>query len=182
MQNIREAAAAEAANANKDSVGRVNKGGSKQAKPKPKQTTHRTKRKDKDSSSKKIKFPDDNLDEYFGLSQDRNSQGTANVTPTETPKKSEGAKSKDDPKSSSHGDVHKSPQGSGGEGSPEPILKSKGSPQQMKKQESEDSSSSSSLRSDSQSSDENKVSRKEKMKELHHLHPRRNTGLDLHPT
>ena len=47
---------------------------------------------------KKIEPPDDNLDEYFASSQDKNSQGTADVTPTETPKKSEGAKSKNDPK------------------------------------------------------------------------------------
>ena len=66
-------------------------------------------RKEKDSSSKKIEPPDDNLNEYFNLSQDQNSQGTADVTPTETPKKSEGAKSKDDPEGSSHGDVLKSP-------------------------------------------------------------------------
>ena len=36
VRNIREAAAAEAAKANKDDDGEVNKGGSKQAKPKPK--------------------------------------------------------------------------------------------------------------------------------------------------
>ena len=77
----------------------------------------------------------------------------------------EGAKSIDDPKDSSHGDAHKSPQGSGGEGSPEPTLKSKETPQQVKP-ESEVSSPSSSLSSDSQSLDEEKVSPKEKMKEL----------------
>ena len=109
VQNLKEAAAAEAAKADKDGDGRVNKSGSKQTKPKPKQTTHRTKKKEKDSSSKKVEPPDDNLDEYFGLSQDKNSQGTADVTPTETPKKSEGTKLKDDPKDSSHGDVHESP-------------------------------------------------------------------------
>ena len=58
---------------------------------------------------KKIEPPDDNLDEVFSLSQDKNSQGTVDVTPTETPKKSEGAKSKNDPKGSSHRRVHKSP-------------------------------------------------------------------------
>ena len=118
-----------------------------------------TKKKEKDSSSKKIEPPDDNLDVYFSLSQAKNSQGTANVAPTETPKKLERAKLKDDSKDSSHRNVNESPQGSGGEASPEPTLKSKGSPQQVKP-ESEDSSS------DSQSSDEEKVSPKEKMKEL----------------
>ena len=51
----------------------------------------------------RIKPPDDNLDEYFGSSQAQNSQETADVTPTETPKKSEEAKSKNDPDGSSHG-------------------------------------------------------------------------------
>ena len=120
----------------------------------------------KNSSSKKIDLPDDNLDDYFGSSQDKNSHETADVTPTEPPKKSEETKSKDDHKSSSHGDVHKLPRGLGGEGSPELSSKSKGSPQHVKKQESEDSSSSSGSSSDSQSSDEEKVSPQEKMKEL----------------
>ena len=64
VRNIREAAEAD-----KDDDGQVNKGDSKQAKPKPKQATHGSKKKDKDSSSKKIEPPDDNLDEYFGLNQ-----------------------------------------------------------------------------------------------------------------
>ena len=106
---------------------------------------------------KKIKPPDDNLDEYFGSSQGQNSQGTADVTPTETPKRSEGAKSKNDPEGSSHRRVHKSPQGSAVEGSPGPSSKSKQSAHQVMKPESEDSSSSSSSSSDSESSDEEKV-------------------------
>ena len=93
------------------------------------------------------KPPDDNLDEYFSLSQGQNSQGTADATPTETPKKSKGAKLKNDPEGSSHRRVHKSPQGSAGEDSPEPSSKSKQSAQQTMKSESEDSSSSSSLSS-----------------------------------
>ena len=109
---------------------------------------------------------DDNLDEYFSLSQDQNSQGTADVTPTETPKKLEGAKSKIYPKGSSNRRVHNSPRGSADEGSPEPFSKSKQSAQQVMKPESEDSSSSSSLSSDIESSDEEKVLSKEKMKEL----------------
>ena len=107
-QNIREAAAEEAAKPNKDD-GEVDKDGSKQAKPKPKQTTCKAKGKQKGSSWKKFDLPDNNLDEYFGLSPDKDSQKTADVTPTETPKKTEGAKSKDVPKSASHGGVHISP-------------------------------------------------------------------------
>ena len=94
VRNIREAAATEAAEADKDDDGEVNKGDSKQAKLKPKWATCSSKKKKKDSSLKTIKPPDDNLDEYFGLNQGQNSQETADVTPTETPKKSEEAKSK----------------------------------------------------------------------------------------
>ena len=83
------------------------------------------KKKDKDSSLKKIEPPDDNLDEYFGSNQSQNSQGTADAAPTETPKKSEGEKSKNDPEGSSHRRVHKSPEGSADEGSPGPSSKSK---------------------------------------------------------
>ena len=123
--NIEEAAAAEVAEANKDDDGEVNKGDSKWDKPKPKRATHSSKKKDKDSSLKKIEPPDDNLDEYFGSSQGQNNQGTTDVTPTETPKKSEEAKLKNDPKSSSCRRVHRSPQGSAHEGSPGPSSKSK---------------------------------------------------------
>ena len=103
--NIRETAAAEAVEADKDDDGEVNKGDSKQAKLKPKQVIRR-----KDySSSKRIEPPDDNLDEYFGLSQGYNSQETADVTPKEAPKKSEEAKSKNDPDGSSRRRGDRSP-------------------------------------------------------------------------
>ena len=68
---------------------------------------------------------DDNLDEYFGLSQSQNSQETADVTPVDTPKKSEQAKSKNDPDGSSHRSVDRSPRGSAGEGPPKPSSKLK---------------------------------------------------------
>ena len=84
---------------------------------------HHSKKKKKDSSSKKIKPPDDNLDEYFG--QHQNSQETADVTSIDTPKKSEEAKSKNDPDGSSHRRVDKSPPGSAGEGPPKLSSKSK---------------------------------------------------------
>ena len=124
VRNIREAAATEAAEADKDDDGEVDKGDSKQAKLKPKWATHSSKKK-KDSSSKMIKPPDDNLDEYFGLNQGQNSQETADVTPTKTPKKSEEAKSKNDPDCSSHRRVDRSPLGSAGKGPPGPSSKSK---------------------------------------------------------
>ena len=178
----------EAAKVNKDDDGKVNKGDSKQAKPKPKQVTHSSKKKKKDSSAKRIKPPDDNLDEYFGLNQGQNSQETVVVTPMETPKKSEEAKSKNFPdgsscrrgdrspslelkqsarhaEGSSHGKVHRSPWGSAHEGSPGPSSESKQSAQQATKPESEDSSSLSSSSRYSESSDE-KVPSKGKMKEL----------------
>ena len=47
--------------------------------------------------------PDDNLNEFFGSSQGRNSQGTVGAAPNEPQKKSEVAESKDEPKSPSHG-------------------------------------------------------------------------------
>ena len=62
-----------------------------------------------DTPSKRIEPPDDNLDEYFGLSQNQNSQEAVDVTPIDTPKKSEEAKSKNDPDGSSCGRVDKSP-------------------------------------------------------------------------
>ena len=122
---MREAAAVEAAKANKDDDGEVNKGDSKQAKLKPKGATCSSKKKSKDSSSKRVKLPDDNLDEYFGSNQDQNSQETADVTPTKTPKKSEEAKSKNDPDDSSHRRVDRSPQDSGCEGPPGSFSKLK---------------------------------------------------------
>ena len=108
VQSIRKAATVAAAEADKDDDGEVNKGNSKQAKQKPKRMACSTKKK-KDSSSKKIKPPDYNLDEYFSLNQGQNSQETVDVTPTETPKKSEEVKLKNDPDSSSHRRKDKSP-------------------------------------------------------------------------
>ena len=74
---------------------------------------------------KEIKPPDDNLDEYFGSGQGQNSQQTTDVTPTETPKKSEGAKSKNDPEGSRCRRVNRLPKGSAYEGSPGPSSKLK---------------------------------------------------------
>ena len=84
---------------------------------------------------------------------------------------------------SSHGKIHKLPQGSAGEDPSEPSSKLKQSAQQTMKPESEDSSSSlSSLSSDSESLDEEKVPSKGKMKNFPHLHPsRRENDLNLHP-
>ena len=132
-----EAAAAEAAKVNKDDGGEDDKDNGKQTKSKPKQTSCRTKGKQKSSSSKKVNLPDDNLNEFFGLSLEKNSQETADAASTDPPKKSEETESKDEPKVPA---VDRSHQGSGGEGSPEPSSKSKGSPQQVKKLEAEDSS------------------------------------------
>ena len=78
--NIREAEEAD-----KGDDGEVNKDDSKQTKLKPKQSRVGL------ISSKRIKHPDGNLNEYFGLSQSQNSQETGNVTPVENPKKSEEA-------------------------------------------------------------------------------------------
>ena len=186
--NIRGAAAAETIEADKGDDIVVNKDDSKQAKPKPKQSTHHSKKKRKDSS-KRIEPLYDNLNEYFGLSQSHNSQETADVTPV-TLKRSEEAKSKNDPDGSScrgvdksskpsskskqlvqnsadssHRKVHKSPCSSAGEGSSESSSKSKQAAQQTMKPESEDSSSLSSSSSDSESLDE-EVPSKGKMKEL----------------
>ena len=122
--------------------------------------------KKKKDSSMRIKPLNDNLNEYFGLSQSQNSQKNADVTPVDTPKKSEEVKLKNDPDGSSHRKVdkspkpssklkqvaqdsadsshrkvHKSPRGSAGEGLSEPSSKSKQSAQQTMKPESEDSSS-----------------------------------------
>ena len=111
------------------------------------------------------------------MSQGQNSQETADVTPMETPKKSEEAKLKNDPDSSScrrgdrshslkskqsaqhaegssRGKVHRSPWGSAHEDSPRPSSESKQSAQQAMKPESEDSSSLSSSGSYSESLDE----------------------------
>ena len=112
----------------------------------------------KDSSSKRFEPLNDNLNEYFGQGQSQNSQETADVTPVDTPKKSEEAKSKNDPdgsccrrvekspKPSSKSKqpaqdsadsscikVHKSSQGSAGEGLSKPSSKSEQSAQQTMK-------------------------------------------------
>ena len=150
----------------------------KQAKLKLKKSTCCSKKKKKEDSSKRIKPLDDNLDEYFGLSQSQNSQETATVTPVDTPKKSEEAKLKNnfdgssgrrvdkptkpsskskqpvqDPAASSCRKVHKSSQGSAREGASEPSSKLKQSAQQTMKPESEDSSPLSSSSSSSESLD-----------------------------
>ena len=57
------------------------------------------------------------------MSQSQNSQETTDVTPIDTPKKSEEAKLKNDPDGSSHRRVDKSPQVSAGEGPPKPSSK-----------------------------------------------------------
>ena len=133
---------------------------------------------------------DDNLEDYFGPSQSQNSQEMADITPVDTPKKSEEAKLKNNPNGSSHRRVnkppepplepkqpaqdsevssliktHKSSQGLTEEGPSEPPSKSKQPMQQTMKLESEDSCSSSSSSSSSESSDE-EVPSKEKMKKL----------------
>ena len=110
--NIKGAAAAEAKETDKGDDIAVDKDDSKQVKLKPKQYTCHLKKKKKEEeeeNSKRIEPLDDNLDEYFGLSQSQNSQETADVTPVYTPKKSEEAKLKNDPDGSSHRRVDKSP-------------------------------------------------------------------------
>ena len=190
VANIKRAAAAEAEEANKGDNIAVNKDDSKQATSKPKQSAHHSKKKEEEGSSKIIKPLDDNLNEYFGLSQSQNGQETADVTLVNIPKKSEEAKSKNDPDGSScqrvdkspkpssklkqsaqdsavfsHRKAHKSSQGSAGEGSSEPSSKLTQSVPQTMKPESEDSSSLSNSSSGSESSDE-EVPSKGKMKEL----------------
>ena len=86
----------------------VDKDDGKQAKSKPKWSTCCSKKK-KEDSSKIIEPLDDNVMEYFGPSQSLNSQETVDVTPINTPKKSEEAKLKNDPDGSSHRRVDKSP-------------------------------------------------------------------------
>ena len=145
---MREEAASETAKANKDDGGEDDKDDNKKTRSKSKQSSHKTKGRQKSSSLKKVNLPDDNLNKFFSSSQDKNSQETADITPANLPKKSKGTESKDEPKILGHGNIHRSPQGSRGEGSPEPPSKLK--------PESKDSSSSSSSSSDSQFSDEEK--------------------------
>ena len=178
VEHMKEEAASETTKVNQEDGGEDDKVNNKQSKPKPKQSCHKSKGKQKSSSSsKKVNLPDDNLDEYFSLSQDKNSQETADVTPTEPPKESEGMESKDEPKRSSRRNVRKLPRSSGGEGSLEPSLKLKGSPQPVKKPDYEDSSSSSSLSSPLM---RRRSALKRKQRNFHHLHPRRSTDLNLH--
>ena len=120
--------AAKATKANKDDDGEEYKDDNKQTKLKSKRSSHKTVGKQKSSSSKKVELPDNNLNIFFTLSQDKNSQKTADVTLTDLPKESEVTESKDEPKGLSHGNVHRSPQGLGGEGSPEVPLKLEGIP------------------------------------------------------
>ena len=86
---MREAVASEAAKVDKDNGGEDDKDDNRQTKSKSKRSSHKTKGRQKSLSSK-VDLPDDNLDEFFSLSQDKNSQETADVTPTDLPKKSEG--------------------------------------------------------------------------------------------
>ena len=118
-----QAAAAEAEEAEKGDDGEVDKDDDKQTKLKPKQSPCHSKKKKKDTSFKRIKPPNDNLNEYFG--QESVSQETVDVTPIDTPKKSEEAKLKNDPDGSNHRRVDKSPQGSAGEDPPKPSSKSR---------------------------------------------------------
>ena len=92
---MREEAASEADKVNQDNVGEDDKDDNKQTKLKPKQSSHKTKGNQQNSSLKKVDIPDDNLDEYFSSSQDKNSQDTADVTLTEALKQSEEAESKE---------------------------------------------------------------------------------------
>ena len=73
---MREEAASEAIKANKDDSGEDDKDDDKQTKSKSKRSSHKTTGKQKSSSSKKVKLPDDNLHEFFtsssGQKQSRN--------------------------------------------------------------------------------------------------------------
>ena len=122
VEHMREEAASEATKANKDDGGEDDEDDNKQTKLKSKRSSHKTAGKQKSLSLKKVEL-------HFKSSQDKNSQQTADVTFTDFPKESKVTESKDEPKSSSHGNIHRSPHGSGGGGSPKPSSKSKGSPQ-----------------------------------------------------
>ena len=80
---MREEAASEGTEANKDDGGEDDKDDNRQTKPKSKGSSHKTAGKQKSSSSKKVKLPDDNLDKFFALSQDKDSQETADFTLTD---------------------------------------------------------------------------------------------------
>ena len=100
VTTIKEAAAAEAEEADKVDDAVVNKDDSKLATSKPRQSVCCSKKKKE--PSKRTEPLDDNLYDYFGPSQSQNSQETTDITPVNTPKKSEEAKSKNDPDGSSH--------------------------------------------------------------------------------
>ena len=93
VTTIKEAAAAEAEEADKVNDAMANKDDSKPATLKPKQSVHHLKKK---KPSKRREPLDYNLDDYFGPSQSQDSQQMTNVTPVNTPKKSEKAKLKND--------------------------------------------------------------------------------------
>ena len=118
IEHMKKEAASEAAKADKDQGGEDDKDDNKQTKAKSKQSSHKIMGRQKSSSLKKVDFPDDNLNKFCASSQDKNSQETADITLTDLPKKSEVTGSKDEPKNSSHENVHRSPQGSGGKSSP----------------------------------------------------------------
>ena len=109
ITTIKKAAAAEAEKAegsDKVDDAAANKDDSKPATSKPKQSLCHSKKK----PSKRVEPLDDNLNDYFGPSQSQDSQHTANVTPVDTPKKSEEAKSKNDPDGASRQRVDKPPE------------------------------------------------------------------------
>ena len=143
-----ETVTAEAAKADK------NGDASKDTKSKSKCTTHKGRGGQKSSLSKKVNLAEDNLDEFFGLSQKKNTQETLDVTHDEPQKKSEGVELQDKPKNSTQKDICKLPLGSGGEGLPKPSSKSKKSARPVKKPESKDSSLLSNSDSEHASSDD----------------------------
>ena len=111
VTTIKEAAAAEAEEAeeaDKADDAMANKDDSKPATMKPKQSVHHLKKKKK--PSQRVEPFNDNLDDYFGPSQSQDSQHTTDIMPVDTPKKSEEAKSKNDPNGSSCRRVDKPPE------------------------------------------------------------------------
>ena len=90
VKHMRQEAASEATEADKDDGG---KDDNRQTKLKLKRSSCKTAGKQKSSSSKKVKLPDNNLNELFALCQDKNSQETADVTLTDLPKESEATES-----------------------------------------------------------------------------------------
>ena len=68
---MREEAASEAGEADKDDGGGDDKDDNRQTKPKSKRSSYKTVGKQKSSSLKKVELPDDNLDKFFNSSQDK---------------------------------------------------------------------------------------------------------------